>query len=70
MPQQPDDLCLKIRAVLEGSDPLTRSQIIEKLGGCTLPKFHAAIASLMRGELVVKTGRTKGTRYMLAGEQA
>jgi hypothetical protein len=67
MPQQPDDLCLKIHAVLEGSGPLTRSKIIEELGGCTLPQFHAAIASLMRGELVVKTGRTKGTRYMLAG---
>lgn len=67
--EEHEALCSRIYRVLEGFGPLTRSKILEEIGcDCTLPQFHAAIASLMRGELVVKTGRTKGTRYMLAGD--
>jgi CRP-like cAMP-binding protein len=72
MPQQPDETYdeeylfrSKILGAIEKQGPLTRSQILDSIGGCTLPKFYRTMALLIERKLVTKTGRTKGTKYLL-----
>lgn len=56
-----------IAAAIEAGGELTRSEIMSRIGPCTIPQFHAAVSSLVVHGRLWRIGRYRGMRYGLRG---
>ena len=63
------ELMDRIVAIVAAGGEMTRSEIMSRLEGCTIPRFHAAAAALAEAGRLRRIGKTKGTRYGLPGTQ-
>lgn len=57
------ELMDRIVAIVAAGGEMTRSEIMSRISGCTIPRFHAAAAALAEAGRLRRIGKTKGTRY-------
>lgn len=62
------ELMDRIVAIVAAGGEMTRSEIMSRLEGCTIPRFHAAAAALAAAGRLRRIGKTKGTRYAVKAD--